>query len=115
MKFSRHLALLAFVTAPLSAQMPANAAARIDSIFASYATTTSPGCIVGIGQNGQHLYAKAYGMANLEYSVPLTTESISESGSVAKQFTAAALAILQLEGKLSIDDDIRKYLPEVPD
>ncbi|MGH7693926.1 MAG: serine hydrolase domain-containing protein [Gemmatimonadaceae bacterium] len=115
MKLSRHLSLLALVATPLSAQLPANASARIDSIFAAYATTTSPGCIVGVGQAGKHVYAKAYGMANLEYNVPLTPESVSESGSVAKQFTAAALALLQLDGKLSIDDDIRKYLPEVPD
>ena len=109
------LPLIALFASPLAAQLPANAAQRIDSIFATYATTTSPGCIVGVGQSGKQVYAKAYGMANLEYSVPLTSESISESGSVAKQFTAAALALLQLEGKLSIDDDIRKYLPEVPD
>ncbi|HEY7568240.1 MAG TPA: serine hydrolase domain-containing protein, partial [Gemmatimonadaceae bacterium] len=111
----RQLSLIALFASPLAAQLPANAAERIDSIFATYATTTSPGCIVGVGQSGKQVYAKAYGMANLEYAVPLTTESISESGSVAKQFTAAALALLQLEGKLSIDDDIRKYLPEVPD
>ncbi len=111
----RHLALVALAASPLAAQMPANASARIDSIFATYATNSSPGCIVGVGQAGKQIYAKAYGMANLEYNVPLTPESISESGSVAKQFTAAALALLQLEGKLSIDDDISKYLPEVPD
>ena len=109
------IAVVAIVAAPVAAQLPANASARVDSIFAAYATTTSPGCIVGVGQAGKQVYAKAYGMANLEYNVPLTPESISESGSVAKQFTAAALALLQLEGKLSIDDDIRKYLPEVPD
>lgn len=113
--FFRQLPLIALVALPLAAQLPASTAGRIDSIFATYATTTSPGCIVGVGQSGKQIYAKAYGMANLEYSVPLTTESISESGSVAKQFTAAALALLQLEGRLSIDDDIRKYLPEVPD
>jgi len=105
----------AALTTPIAAQLPANASARIDEIFANYATNASPGCIVGVGQQGQQVFAKAYGMANLEYAVPLTTESISESGSVAKQFTAAALALLQLEGKLSLDDDIRKYLPEVPD
>ncbi len=111
----RHLALVALAASPVAGQMPANASARIDSIFSAYATTSSPGCIVGVGQAGKQVYAKAYGMANLEYNVPLTAESISESGSVAKQFTAAALALLQLEGKLSIDDDIKKYLPEVPD
>ena len=102
-------------TGTLAAQLPDSLSARVDRVFAQYATTTSPGCIVGVGQNGRRVYAKAYGMANLEYGVPLTNESISESGSVAKQFTAAALALLQLEGKLSLDDDIRKYLPEVPD
>ncbi len=106
---------VALLTTPIDAQMPANASARIDEIFANYATNASPGCIVGVGQQGKQVFAKAYGMANLEYAVPLTTESISESGSVAKQFTAAALALLHLEGRLSLDDDIRKYLPEVPD
>lgn len=108
-------AALALLASPLAAQIPANAAARIDSVFASYASPSSPGCIVGVAQEGKQIFAKAYGMANLEYAVPLTSESISESGSVAKQFTAAALALLQVEGKLSLDDDIRKYLPEVPD
>ncbi|MGQ0539438.1 MAG: serine hydrolase domain-containing protein [Gemmatimonadaceae bacterium] len=100
---------------PVGTQVSDSLAKRIDAIFANYASTTSPGCIVGIGRDGRQVYARAYGMANLEYAVPLTTESISESGSVAKQFTAAALALLHLEGVLSLDDDIRKYLPEVPD
>ncbi|HJU75563.1 MAG TPA: serine hydrolase domain-containing protein, partial [Gemmatimonadaceae bacterium] len=109
------LLLLAGAASPLAAQVPVDAAQRVDAIFATYATPASPGCIVGVGREGKQVYAKAYGMANLEYNVPLTVESISESGSVAKQFTAAALALLHLEGKLSLDDDIRKYLPEVPD
>lgn len=115
MKLVRCFGLLTFIVSSASAQLPADAQARIDQIFAAYASNTSPGCIVGVGREGKPVYAKAYGMANLEYAVPLTTESISESGSVAKQFTAAALALLQLEGKLSLDDDVRKYLPEVPD
>ncbi len=94
--------------------LPDSVARRIDAIFARY-DSTSPGCLVGVGRNGQVVHARGYGMANLEYGVPLTRQSISESGSVAKQFTAAAVALLQLEGKLSLDDDIRKHLPEVPD
>lgn len=109
------LSLGALIASAASAQVAADAQARIDQIFANYGSTSSPGCIVGVGRDGKQVYAKAYGMANLEYAVPLTPESISESGSVAKQFTAAALALLQLEGKLSLDDDIRKHLPEVPD
>lgn len=94
--------------------LPDSTVRRIDQLFARF-DTTSPGCIVGVGQNGAAVLKRGYGMANLEYRIPLTGESISESGSVAKQFTAAAVALLQLDGKLSLDDDIRKYLPEVPD
>ncbi|MBK7833646.1 MAG: serine hydrolase [Gemmatimonadetes bacterium] len=103
--------------APIAAtaqSLPDSTVRRIDQLFARFDSTT-PGCIVGVGRNGAAVFKRGYGMANLEYRVPLTGESISESGSVAKQFTAAAVALLQLEGKLSLDDDIRKYLPEVPD
>jgi CubicO group peptidase (beta-lactamase class C family) len=111
----RSLVLAALTAATLQAQVADGAIARIDSVFSAYASTTSPGCIVGVRQNWRDVASRAYGMANLEYNVPLTVGTISESGSVAKQFTAAALALLHLEGKLSLDDDIRKYLPEVPD
>ncbi|MCC6927778.1 MAG: serine hydrolase [Gemmatimonadaceae bacterium] len=89
-------------------------ARRIDALFARFDSTT-PGCLVGVGRNGTPVFKRGYGMANLEYGVPLTANSISESGSVAKQFTAAAVALLQLEGKLSLDDEVRKYIPELPD
>jgi CubicO group peptidase (beta-lactamase class C family) len=86
----------------------------IDRIFARFDRTT-PGCTVGLARDGQTLYTHGYGMANLEYGVPLTDSTVLESGSVAKQFTASALVLLAQDGKLSLDDDIRKYLPEVPD
>jgi CubicO group peptidase (beta-lactamase class C family) len=89
-------------------------AARVDSIFARF-TSTTPGCAVGASRHGRTVLAKAYGMANLEYDVPLTTESIIEAGSVAKQFTAAAILLLAQQGKLSIDDRVRKHIPELPD
>lgn len=88
--------------------------ASIDRIFARFDRGT-PGCAVGLGKDGRALYTQGYGSANLEYRIPLTDSSVMESGSVAKQFTAAALVLLQQDGKLSIDDDIRTYLPEVPD
>lgn len=87
---------------------------RVDSIFSRWNTTT-PGCAVGVSQKGRVLLTKGYGMANLEYGVPLGAGSVMESGSVAKQFTSAAIVLLQQDGKLNLDDDIRKYLPEVPD
>ena len=89
--------------------------ARIDQIFAPWDRPGSPGCAVGVGRDGRVLYTHGYGSANLEYDVPITAASIFESGSVAKQFTAAAIVLLAQDGKLSLDDDIRKYLPEVPD
>jgi CubicO group peptidase (beta-lactamase class C family) len=108
--------LLVFVaSAPAHAQDSAAVAQRVTQIFARFDSTTTPGCTIGIARDGRVMLRKGFGMSNLEYAVPLTAESILESGSVAKQFTAAAVALLQLEGKLSLEDDIRKYLPEVPD
>ncbi|MEP7001771.1 MAG: serine hydrolase domain-containing protein, partial [bacterium] len=94
--------------------LPDVVVARVDSAFASINTLTTPGCSIGLSQNGKVVLTRAYGMANLEYGVSNTPETIFESGSVAKQFTAAAVALLVQDGKLSLDDDIRKYVPEVP-
>jgi CubicO group peptidase (beta-lactamase class C family) len=89
-------------------------APKIDAVFARF-TSQTPGCAVGLGKDGRALYMHGYGMANLEYNVPITESTVLESGSVAKQFTASAMVLLAQDGKLSLDDDIRKYLPEVPD
>jgi CubicO group peptidase (beta-lactamase class C family) len=88
--------------------------AGVDKIFAKWSDTT-PGCAVGVSENGRQTLAKAYGMADLEHDVRNTPETIFEAGSVAKQFTAAAVLLLARDGKLSLDDPIRKYIPEVPD
>ena len=89
-------------------------APKIDAVFARF-TNQTPGCAVGLGKDGRAVYMHGYGMANLEYNVPITESTVLESGSVAKQFTASAMVLLAEDGKLSLDDDIRKYLPEVPD
>ena len=118
---SSSLGLAVLLIAPASARAQqvattSNAlSARIDQVFASAERPGSPGCAVGAGRDGRVLYTHGYGLANLEYDVPITGASIFESGSVAKQFTAAAIVLLAQDGKLSLDDDIRKYLPEVPD
>jgi CubicO group peptidase (beta-lactamase class C family) len=88
-------------------------AMRVDQIFARFDDAT-PGCGVGVAKDGRTLYTRGYGLANLEYHVPNTDSTVFESGSVAKQFTASALVLLAQDGKISLDDDIRKYLPEVP-
>jgi CubicO group peptidase (beta-lactamase class C family) len=74
-----------------------------------------PGCAAAVSFNGEVVFEKAFGLADLEHDVPNTPQTIFESGSVAKQFTAAALLLLQQEGKLSLDDPVRKYIPELPD
>jgi CubicO group peptidase (beta-lactamase class C family) len=106
--------LVAAAQVALAQSAPADLAPRIDSIFARF-TPNTPGCGVGVGKDGRMLYKHGYGAANLEYAVPNTDSTVFESGSVAKQFTASALVLLAQDGKLSLDDDIRKYLPEVPE
>ncbi|MCG6957384.1 MAG: beta-lactamase family protein [Gemmatimonadetes bacterium] len=90
-------------------------AAQVDSVFAVFDNTRSPGCAIGVSENGQIVMQRAYGMADLEHDVVNTTQTIFEPGSVSKQITATATVLLALEGTISFDDDIRKYLPELPD
>jgi len=75
----------------------------------------APGCGVGVSLNGESVFEKAFGLAEMEHDIANTPQTIFESGSVAKQFTASALVLLQQDGKLSIDDPVRKYIPELPD
>lgn len=89
-------------------------ASSVDQIFSRW-TTDSPGCAVGVAQDGKSVLEKAYGMADLEHDVPNKADTIFEAGSVSKQFTAAAMLMLAREGKLSLDDPVRKYVPEIPD
>ncbi|NDU98727.1 serine hydrolase domain-containing protein [Spirosoma terrae] len=112
----RILILLFLVISPVDsfAQLSADTLARIDKIFDRY-LPQNPGCQLSISRNGSVIFSKAWGMADLEHTIPLTTESITEAGSVSKQFTAAAVLLLEQQGKLSLDDDIRKYIPEIPD
>ncbi|MBW3656297.1 MAG: beta-lactamase family protein [Gemmatimonadetes bacterium] len=90
-------------------------AARVDSLFARFAAPDVPGCAVGVAENGRTVLARAYGMANLEHDVPNTPETVFEAGSVSKQFTAAAVVLLAARGALSLEDDVRRHVPEVPD
>jgi len=108
--------LLLLVNAlPAAAQeLPAAMRVRIDSVFARFNSTT-PGCQLGIGRDGRVVYERGYGMANLEFDVPMTPATIVEIGSVSKQFTAASILLLHQQGRLSLDDDIRKWVPELPD
>ena len=86
---------------------------QVDQIFKAF-TPATPGCAVGADVKGEPVVRASYGMANLEHDVPFTVETISSPGSVAKQFTAAAVLLLARDGQLSLDDPARKYLPELP-
>jgi CubicO group peptidase (beta-lactamase class C family) len=87
---------------------------KIEQLFSRY-KPEMPGCQFVISRHGQTIFSKAWGMADLEHNAPLTTQSLIEIGSVSKQFTAACILLLEQQGKLSLDDDVRKYLPELPD
>jgi CubicO group peptidase (beta-lactamase class C family) len=114
MRFLGPFVLTALAAGPLTAQPAAPPLERrVDSVFAQFARTSTPGCAVGVDRGGEPLLRRAYGMANLETGTVFTTGTISESGSVAKQFVAAGLVLLVLDGKLGLDDDIVRWVPEV--
>lgn len=110
------LVLLFGLQATLGTAAP-NAAlpALTDSLFKKWASPGTPGCAVAIAQAGQPVVARAYGEADLEHRIPNTSATVFEAGSVSKQFTAAAILLLAQDGKLSLSDDVRKYVPELPD
>jgi len=87
----------------------------VDRVFDAWLGPESPGCALGVSRNGRVVYEAGYGMANLETGTPITPASIFHVASVSKQFTAMAIMLLARDKKLSIDDDIRKYLPEIRD
>ena len=88
---------------------------QVDELFAEWDGEISPGAVVGIFMDGRIIYSKGYGVANLDYDIPITPQSVLRIGSISKQFIAMCIAMLAEQGKLSFDDDIRTYLPEMPD
>ncbi|HEY8563556.1 MAG TPA: serine hydrolase domain-containing protein [Pyrinomonadaceae bacterium] len=87
---------------------------QIDSLFSGYNQAT-PGLAVAVVKDGKIIFKKGYGAANLEYDTPITPKTVFQIASVSKQFTAFSIYLLEKEGKLSLEDDVRKYIPEVPD
>ena len=89
--------------------------AAVDEVFEDLTAPGSPGCALGVYRDGQMIYTKGYGLANIEENVPITAKTVFDIGSTSKQFTAASILLLEKQGKLSVNDDVRKYLPELPD
>lgn len=112
------LALSLLAPAALGAQgatpPPADLVAIADRVFAPWNSTHTPGCAVGIGQGGAVRLTRGYGMADLAGGRPITPATILESGSVAKQFTAAAVLLLAQDGTLTLDDEVQRFIPELP-
>jgi CubicO group peptidase (beta-lactamase class C family) len=118
------IAVPAFLVLVLSTQMlggplpshrePDALVAAVDKLFAQWDKPDSPGCALAVIKDGQTIHKRGYGMANLDHGIPISPKSVFNIGSVSKQFTAMSIALLAKQGKLSLDDDIRKYLPAFP-
>ncbi len=114
-KITRFFLIILFFLAGCSPPPQTNPVNVVDQIFAPWDHDNTPGCVMGVIQNGRWAYQHAYGMADLEAKTPITTQNAFYIGSMAKQFTAMSILLLAEQGKLSLTDDIRKYLPEMPD
>jgi CubicO group peptidase (beta-lactamase class C family) len=107
---------MVLAAAPGAAQVVSSDSADrwVDSVLSPFASAQSPGCVVGVARAGSLVFAKGYGMADLEHDTPITTDTRFYIASVSKQFTAMSIVLLALDGRLSLDDSIRKWVPEVP-
>lgn len=101
--------------AQASAPTPAPSAAQVDKLFESMDTPVSPGCALAVVQDGKITYSRGYGLANLEHGIRITPSTVFPANSISKQFTAASIVLLAQEGKLSLDDQVGKYIHELPD
>src|SRR2546426_9421635 len=90
-------------------------AKKVDEVFADVAKPGSPGCALAVARGGKIIYEKGYGLANIEEGVAITPKAVFDIGSTSKQFTAASILLLEQQGKLSVNDEVRKYIPELPD
>jgi CubicO group peptidase (beta-lactamase class C family) len=87
----------------------------IDAVFSDIDADSQPGCAAGVIHNGEYIHKAGYGLANLEYGIPITSKSVFRTGSVGKQFTAMSIAILAERGDLDLDADVHEYLPDLID
>jgi CubicO group peptidase (beta-lactamase class C family) len=94
--------------------VPPDDSTKVDKLFAKWDRADSPGCALGIYKDGQIVYKRGYGMANLNDDVPISPATVFHVASMSKQFTAASILLLAQQGKLSLDDDVHKYIPELP-
>jgi CubicO group peptidase (beta-lactamase class C family) len=103
------------VAFPAQARPGAGLSGQVDELFKQWQATDSPGAAVLVIQDGRVVHLRGYGMANLEHGVPNRPDTVFDIASVSKQFGAMAIALLEADRRLSLDDDVRKYISEVPD
>jgi CubicO group peptidase (beta-lactamase class C family) len=113
--FALLVGAVACSTHPVAAAAQTFDRAAVDAVFADLTESPVPGCALGVVRDGALVYGRGYGMANLEHGIPITTKSVFRIGSVSKQFTGAVVAIAAMEGHLSLEDPLRKWIPELPD
>lgn len=106
--------LLIAITAGSAFAQSAEPNPKVDAIFSAYDKPDSPGCALGVIRDGKLIYTRGYGMANLEHNIPLTSTTVFDIGSTSKQFTTSSILLLAQQGKLSLDDDVRKHITELP-
>jgi CubicO group peptidase (beta-lactamase class C family) len=102
----------AIQSAPASAELPET---KVDALFQKMDNSVSPGCAISVIHDHKIIYERGYGMADLDHNIPITPTTVFHVASMSKQFTAASILLLVEEGKLSLDDPVRKYIPELPD
>ena len=110
--------ILLFIAVISYAQQPQKkhvTAAEIDAVFSQWNTTTQAGIAVGIVSDGRTIYTKGYGLASMEHKVPISPETKFLIGDIAKEFTVYSILLLEERGKLSMDNDVRRYLPQLKD
>ncbi|MBP1635075.1 MAG: beta-lactamase, partial [Acidobacteria bacterium] len=88
--------------------------AKVDEVFAAFTKAPSPGCALAVYRDGEIAYARGYGLASLEHSVPITPTTVFDIGSTSKQFTAFSILLLERDGRLSLDDEVQRFIPELP-
>jgi len=109
------LFFLSLTIGNLGAQVTPAQEQSIDSLFSVIGKDNKPGCVIGIMKEGKLIFSKGYGSANLDYNIPLTPESAFPIGGLSRQVTASCIGLLITQGKIQLTDDIRKYIPELPD
>jgi CubicO group peptidase (beta-lactamase class C family) len=87
---------------------------EVDKLLSEWDKSDSSGCALAVIQNGEIIYQRGYGMASLEYDIPISTNSVFDIASNSKQFTAMCIVMLSRQNLLTLDDEIQKYIPEIP-